>query len=280
MHPADILKQNYPPSILIYGFAGTKKTALVTQLSGAYGFDFDRGMRTAATLKDKFFDARQRFTFDEYRDEDPKKPKMFQAALKKLGEIVEKSAKGTWEHDACIVDSLTGLCRAAQLHVQSLGDKSNPLGDSMAKMEIQNWGSLIHEVERFLTMLRSLRVLTVVTAHIDANEKKKLGGTLGETIVSEMYPMSATSKHGLSKLMWLFDEVWYADMRPIGQGKMSFRINGMPVDDVIKVRTRSSMGLIVHDEIGLVEILKKMGYEYGKRASGTETLVGLEKTSK
>lgn len=263
MHPIDILKKNYPPSILIYGLAGSGKTALASQLSGGYCFDFDRGMRTAATLKDKFFDDRQKITFDEYRDENPKKPRMYRDAMKKLMEIVEECSKGKWGCDACVVDSLTGLCRAAQLEVQGLGDKNNPMRDSLAHMEIQNWGSLITEVERFLTMLRGMKVLTVVTAHVDMIETRKPGGILGESTISSMFPASATSKHGHKKLMWLFDEVWYADAKQVGSGTQ-YRVTGKPPNNVIQARTRSSMGLVVHNEIGMRGLLKQIEYQYGK----------------
>jgi len=71
MKPADLLKRNYPPSILIFGPPGSAKTSLVSQLSNAYMFDFDDGMKTAAMLHDKFFDARQLIEFDIFRDPNP-----------------------------------------------------------------------------------------------------------------------------------------------------------------------------------------------------------------
>ena len=110
MKPADLLKLNKPPCILIYGPAGTGKTALVSQLKNAYGFDFDDGMLTAATLKDKFSDIRQQMEFDIYKDENPLEPKQFPLAMKKIQEIVRKSAAKDWKFDGLVIDSLTGLC--------------------------------------------------------------------------------------------------------------------------------------------------------------------------
>lgn len=260
MNPADILKKNYPPSILLFGPPGGGKTGLISQLSGGYVFDFDRGMRTAATLKDKFFTVRATVDFDVYRDANPRQPKAYSGAMKKITEIVELTGKEKWRYDACGVDSLTGLCQAAQLHIQGLGDKSNPLRDPLAKMEIQNWGSLVNEVERFLLLLRSLKVLTIVTAHVDILEKK-VGGKLGELEITDMFPSSATKKHGMQKLMWLFDEVLYTDVKPVGGGKMNYRVSGIPTR-VIKARTRSGIGLVVHNETGLRGLLEKMGYHY------------------
>lgn len=267
MKAEDILKRNYPPSILIYGSAGAGKTALVSQLSGGYMFDFDRGMRTAATLKDKFFDARSKIEFDDYRDEDPMKPVAYFGAMKKLREIVTEVGARKWKYDACIIDSLTGMCKAGQLFIQGLGDKSNPMADPLAKMEVQNWGSLIAEIEKMLTLLRSLKVLTVVTAHIDIMETKKEGKgvMLGETEVAAIHPMSATKSHGANKLMWLFDEVLYADARPAGQNKMNYSVSGTPTL-TIKARTRSSIGTVIHNEIGMKGLLEQMGYHYGVKA--------------
>jgi len=259
MKAQDIIKQNYPPSILIYGTAGTGKTALVSQLEGGYLFDFDRGMRTAAKLQDKFFEKRNRIEFDVFRDENPMQPTSYQLAVAKMLNITHASAQGKWKYDACVIDSLTGLCQAAQLQIQAAG------GDAFKKMEIQNWGSLITEVEKVLVLLRSLRILTVVTAHVDWIEQKKVvrGKPTLESEITDIFPSSATTKHGLKKLMWLFDEVLYADQRPAGGGKISYRVTGNPTE-VIKARTRSQIGTIVHNEIGMVGLLEKMGYRYGE----------------
>ena len=93
MKARDLLRLNYPPNILIYGPAGSYKTALVSQLTNAYMFDFDDGMRTAATLKDKFFDARQQIEFDIYKDRDVLKPTTFMKAKEKLLRISADCAR-------------------------------------------------------------------------------------------------------------------------------------------------------------------------------------------
>lgn len=266
MKPSDLLKLNFPPVILIYGPAGSGKTALVTQLTGAYVFDFDSGVRTAATLKDKFFSARQGRDddfFDIYKDSNPLKPTRYFDALKKLRGIVELCASGKWNHDACILDSLTGLCSAAQLYVQSLGDKSNPYKDPFAKMEIQNWGSLVNEVDRFLLLLQALNVPVIVTAHVDMIEKKKDNKISGETIVTDMFPSSATQRHGNRKLSSHFDEMWYAQAKPAGGNKINYTVTGKP-SGIIRARTRSSFDTVTHNDVGMVGLLKMIGYEYGK----------------
>lgn len=266
MKPSDLLKLNFPPVILIYGPFGSGKTALVTQLTGAYVFDFDAGIRTAATLKDKFFTARQGRDddfFDIYKDPDPLKPTMFFEATKKLKLIVELCAKGTWKHDACIVDSLTGLCIAAQLFTQNLMKN-----DSFAKMEIQNWGALVSAVDNFLLLLQSLNVPVIVTAHVDILEKRKGNLISGETIITDMFPSSATKRHGNRKLGAHFDEMWYASAKPAGANAINYTVTGKPTG-IIRARTRSSFETVVHNDIGMVGLLKMIGYEYGKEKPGS-----------
>ena len=263
MKPADLLKQNAAPVILIYGSIGSSKTALISQLSGGYIYDFDKGMRTAATLKDKFFSDRQSVTFDTYWDENPLKPTMYYKAFKHLQDVVAKSAQGKCQYDAFGVDSLTGLCQAAQLYIQSHGDKSNPKGDPLAKMEIQNWGSLVNEVNRFLLLLQSLRVPVIVTAHVDMIEKKKDNKITGETIVTDMFPSSATQRHGHRKIGAFFDEIWYAQAKPAGGNAVNYQVTGKPTG-IIRARTRSSFETVVHNDIGMKGLLKMVGYDYGK----------------
>jgi hypothetical protein len=246
MKAQDILKQNYPPSILIYGAAGTGKTALVSQLRGGYMFDFDGGMRTAAKLQDKFFQERNEIEFDVYRDENPNKPKACLDATSKMMNIVQACGKRAWKFDACVIDSLTGMCRASQLHEQAAQ------GDPFKKMEIQDWGMLVRDVEKMLTLLRSLHVLVVCTAHVDFNEKKKLNAKgrpiPGESEITDVFPSSATKRHGFKNLAWLFDEVWIAEKRPAGGGKYDYRIDGEG-DEIRVARSRSCLGKITIEEL-------------------------------
>jgi len=250
MKPKDLLKLNRPPNILIYGRAGTFKTALVSQASNGYLFDFDDGMRTAATLQDKFTPLRQGIEFDTFVDKNPKQPKAFMNAKKKLLEISALCAKGQWKYDACIIDSLTGMCKSCQLQV--LGSA----GNSFKRPEIQHWGMMVNEIENMLTILRSLNVLTIVTAHIMSDEIDA---------VSKVFPMSITKKHGENKLTWLFDEVLYSRARSKGQGKYDMIVTGQGTGS-IEARTRSGLPKnFVHNDCGLVGVLKAMGYSYGKK---------------
>jgi len=251
MKPSDILKTNRPPTILIYGPAGAWKTSLVTQASGGYLNDFDDGMLTTVTLKDKFFDLRQKIEFDTFVYLYPKNPTLFHKFKMKLVDISNKIRSKTWPFDAYILDSLTGLAVAIKLYVMK-----DMAGNALAKPQIQHWGSMVHEMESVLTTIRSLSVLTLITAHVNIEE-------IDESNV--VFPMSITKKHGNNKLMWLFDEVWYASVQPEGQGNYAGYVQGNSTLS-IKARTRSSFGKVKHSEIGLVGVLEKVGYKYGKNS--------------
>jgi len=233
----------------LYGPAGSGKTALVSQASGGYLFDFDDGMRTALTLKDKFTEARQKIEFDIYID-DPKKPDAYQRARKKLLDFQTKTP-----FDAIVVDSLTGLCRAIQLHVLSCS------GNLFAQPKIQHFGMMVNELESMLTILRSLKVPVLVTAH------ELLADVDGSTVVRIL---SATKSHGANKLAWLFDEVLYCKARRKGQGKKDYIVTGEATESIL-ARTRSGLTKdFVHNDVGLVGLLERIGYIYKPKAENNE----------
>ncbi len=255
MKPKDLLEQNYPPNILIHGPAGSYKTALVSQASNAYMFDFDDGMRTAATFKDKWFDARQGIEFDIYKDKDVQKPTAFMKAKQKLLSISAACAAGTYKHDAVIVDTLTGMCKACVSYVMSIPSTGNKEGDALAQPMQNHWGPMVNEIESILTILRSLNVMTILTAHTFSLE---VGG------IEKFFTASITKPHGQNKLTWMFDEVWSTKIKAGAQGKSTPVITGKSTS-CVEARTRSGLNTeVMHQEIGLVALLKMIGFDYGK----------------
>lgn len=236
---------NKPPNLLIYGPAGSWKTGLVSQASGAYLFDFDDGMKTALMLKDDFTPLRHAIEFDTYNDENPMKPDAWMKAKNKINQMVQECAAGKLKYDGVIIDSLTGLVKAVTLHVMACA------GNAYKRPEIQHWGMMVQEVEIALTMIRAMNILRITTAHELALDK---GG------MDEMVPMSITKKHSVGKLMWLFDEVWRSFV--IGGQTQRGIVSGRSTSSV-KCRTRSGFNKdIRHDEIGLVGVLKMIGFDY------------------
>ena len=249
MKPRDLLKLNFAPSILIYGPAGTGKTALISQAKNCYIFDFDNGMRTAATLKDKFFNLRQEVEFDSYVEDTPTKPVKWIKVISKIQAFAEQSHAGTLKYDTLSIDSLNGAAKVIKLHVMSLS------GDSMRVPQIQHWGAMITEMERMLTIMRSVKCLKLVTAHEMIIEDKD-----GHRFM----PKSMTRPHSLNDLMWLFDEVIYTKVKQAGMNNTDYFVTGRSTSQV-KCRTRSGFNKDVkHNEIGLEGILNMFQYNYKK----------------
>lgn len=255
MKVADLRKRNKPPKILIYGGAGTGKTALVGQAGGAYMLDFDEGMRTCLDIGDEFHDLRYEIEFDEYKDENPMKPTKWIAAKQKMLDISSLTAQGKWKFDALIIDSLTGAAQCCQNQVMANANK--PLG----KPEIQHWGTIVSELENFLTVVTSLKTLVIITAHEVPVLIQK--GSLGhpEEDIHELRVLCAGRKLP-DKLPWMFDEFWYAKVSTVGK-KTNYILSGKKTS-YIQARTRSGFITdVIHNEIGLVGILEKANYSYG-----------------
>lgn len=256
MKPTDLVEK--PPSILIYGPPGSFKTGLVSQASGAYLFDFDDGMKTALKVQDKFTNRRHQIEFDTYNDELVTKPTAWLNARSKIQQISNDSANKKFNFDGIIIDSLTGMVRAAQLYVMSLD------GDPLAKPHIKHWGDMVHQVESALSILRGIRCLKIVTAH-ELFVEKEIKSEDGKKVLStktSYHPMSVTQKHSINKLMWLFDEVWHSEVH-LGARSKSLWVLSSRSTDAIKCRTRSGFPeRFTHNDVGLEGVLKEIGYTY------------------
>ena len=248
---------NKPPHILIYGPMGTKKTSLVSQASNGYMFDFDDGMLIANRLEDSFSSLRRNIEYDTYVDKNPAKPTAWLAARKKIEQIVPRVQAGTWEFDAVVVDSLTGLGKCIQLHVMAT------TGDAFAQPKIQHYGAMINELERFLTFMRACPVLRLVTAHQLNVERVKPGEIF--PYLDSTKPLSITRPHSSDKLPWLYDDIWHSRVTKGAMSKNIFTVSGAS-DTVHSSKTRSGLlAPVNHDEIGLKGLLEKAGYSYGKK---------------
>ncbi len=174
---------------------------------------------------------------------------MWIKAVAKLQQFVDQSFLRNLNYETIVIDSLTGCARAIQLYVMGLS------GYSMRVPEIQHWGKMIVEIERMLTLMRSLKCLKLITAHEMVLETKN-----GDNFT----PMSMTKKHSVNKLMWLFDEVIYSKVKPAGLNKTDYIVSGRSTS-IVRCRTRSGFDKdVVHNEIGLEGILKLFKYNYKK----------------
>ncbi len=134
-------------------------------------------------------------------------------------------------------------------------ETSNALGQPQRN----NWGAMVSYMEAFLTQIRAISKLTLLTAHMQSFDDEQ-GNTLA------FFPSSITKNHGMKSLPWMVDEVWYAKIEPEGMGNVAYTVDGSYINKVC-TRTRSSFGKTKHNDIGLVGVLEKVGYKYGKKAA-------------
>ena len=246
MKSADLIKQKYPPKILLYGAGGTGKTALFSQAQKAYLMDFDGGMLTTAHLKDDFTPLRQDIEFDIYRETNPQKPSSWLKAKAKLIDIMTKCSQGKWEYDCLVVDSLSGLAEVAQNQIMF------QCGKAMGKPEIREWGLIVAEVENAIAIIKSLPCLVLVTAH-----ELPIQTAEGVSIMKILAPGTKLP----AKIPTWFDEVWYAKTRQGGGNKTSYIVSGRKTS-AIEARTRSGMNKdFDHTTCGLAGVLKEIGYD-------------------
>ena len=247
MKATELLKTNRPPRILIYGAGGTGKTGLVSQASRGYLMDFDEGMRTACTLKDDFFTLRNEIEFDEFKENNPMKPTQWISAKSKLIDIMNQCAAGKWEYDCLVIDSFTGLCEAIQFQIMA------NCGKPMGKPEIREWGLIVAEAENAMALIKSLPVLTLVTAH---ELPIQLEG--GSHIMKILAPGTKLP----AKIPGWFDEVYYTRAKQGSQNSQKFVVSGRKTSSV-EARTRSGMNKeFDHTTVGLSSLLNEIGFKY------------------
>jgi archaellum biogenesis ATPase FlaH len=248
MKAKDLDTLNYPPSVLLYGTAGSGKTALVSQARNGFLFDFDNGMRTAVTLKDKFSELRQSIEFETFVDKDMKTMREYL----RFKNMLLSMQNGT-KYDAIVLDSLTGLCRSIRYYIMSCA------GNTFGSPQIQHYGQMVNELETVLTILRSMNKLLLVTAHEDLVD-------VDNTTIIRI--MSVTRKHGSNKLAWLFDEVLYTKARMKGANNIDYIVTGKTSSSTT-TRTRSGILFdVVINDIGLDGLLAEMSY---KQKGGIDT---------
>ena len=253
MKVADLLKQNKPPNILIGGSAGSGKTCLVAQAAGGYLMDWDGHMKNVIQVNDRFSVLRNKIEIGEFVDEividKASKPHLkaskYLEGKAKMLSCAQLSYDGKWPYDAFITDTITGLCRSIQLHVMAC------TGNPFKKPQIQDFGSFICELESILTIMRSMPVLKITTAH-----EMIIFGSQDQQITTRL--MSATKPHGANKLAWLFDQVLMAKKRFRGGGRVEYIVTGK--HEIAKGPITTD---VVHNDIGLSGVLKLMGYSYG-----------------
>jgi archaellum biogenesis ATPase FlaH len=234
------------PKILIYGAAGTGKTALALTAGDVMQImDLDNGLMTGKTLLDEFQENRLSVdVIPDLLESDPTKGTGFLKAKTALYKIVSECKKGSYPFKVLGVDSLTSLADGAMRWVQG---NANHIGKNP---QLQEYGLAFNEIENFLMMLKSLPIMVVVTAHqheieVDSNVQIRVA------VPGRKLP---------GKICGWFDEVWRLRIQNLQGGKTGFVIQTKGTASTL-ARSRFNLGDKLDASMGLRSILKTAGYE-------------------
>ena len=247
MKVADLKKK--PPKIILYGPPGTGKTALVMTLGSRLRlYDLDDGARTGLTFKDAFRDERLKVDIKQCIDEDSRKPVGYPKLKSYLIGCAEECRRGTFPFEYICVDSLTTFADAALRQVLS---NAGRLDDN--RRQIQDWGMSFTDIENVLAILKALPIGVIMIAHDFETVKEE----------STKSHIAVPGKQLPHKLPAFFDELWYAQIRSLSGGEKDYCIRTKGTAD-FEARTRCNLEDRTSMKEGMVEILRKCGYDVAK----------------
>jgi len=239
-----------PPKILIYGPAGSGKTALATTLGEHLQvIDLDDGLGTCFKLEDKFKEDRMSIDAVTITDTKVNKPDSFQKAKRAILDISNKAQQGQWEFKAICLDSLTMLVDSAMRMVLHNNGRMGK------RPQIQDYQLAFIETEEVILMLRALPCVTILLAHEHVS-------TIDDR---DIIQIGIPGKNLPAKIPALFDEFWHMSVRGVGGGRYEHLIQTKSTE-AIRTRSRANLENNLNANLGMVELLKKTGYEFNGKS--------------
>lgn len=239
-----------PPKILLWGKPGVGKTPFVTSYGeGMLFIDCDDGLLSSRTLKDQWFDCRQKVEIIQCLESDPTKSKAWNEVKRIVADLYAQSTKGTLKHKVLAIDSFTTLADFAKRQIQYNSSKLNVAGG----MSQQMWGLTIDELDNLFVFLKALPIPVVIIFH---DRETTEGKGESEITVTEI---SIFGKNLPRKIISYFDEVHKVKVRTV-QGKMEPYLQTLP-DAFNVVRTRGALPDGIKTDIGFRKLLEMLGWK-------------------
>jgi hypothetical protein len=234
-----------PPKILMYGPAGSGKTAFAMTLGdGLRLYDLDYGVEVGRTLKDKFLDARMAVDIVRYDEQQLLSPTGW---LRFRTDIFGLQNNKNIPKAICI-DSLTsGITMAMRFVLSNNGRLDYGKGVLPPTIEQSHWGMAFTELTNVLLVLRGLPIPVVVLAHDQRDTQ------------TSALELALPGKNLPSTVPQFFDELWYARVFPSATGSqyMIWTANeGFPAKTRRQVPSKTLMSN------GLPSVLNSIGYQW------------------
>ena len=215
-----------PSKIGCYGSAGSGKSAFWATLGECCEFiETDpNGYTTLKYLKDKWTEERQKVDISYFAETDFKAPRAFSQVKNRVIEINNQLVQKTYKKKVVVFDTLTSLSEMA-LHAVKAAK-----GVFRTSTEIQEWGMAMGEVEQVILMARAWPIPVIFIGHREVKEVDD----------KSQVTLSVIGQKLLPKVLNYMEEVYYATVVPIGEGKFGYRLQTMRTAS-IEVKSRRNL---------------------------------------
>ena len=248
-----------PPKILLMGQYGTGKTALACTL-GEYCqvLDLDEGLLTCLTFEDKFQETRSKIDIVPCYETKTFTPNAFHNVAQTVADIHSQCKKGTYPFKALVIDGLTNLTNFAMDYVlynsgmikpdYSNSSNFSAKGKLLTAPGVHHWGARDALLQRFLMYLKALPIVVVLIAHTMIT-------TLDDVSI---ITLACKGQKFPPEVPGNFSEVWRTYVRA---KKFVIQTKSTPI---FPARTRANLETDIEQDLGMIEILKKCGYDITK----------------
>lgn len=200
---------------------------------------------TGKTLKDAF--SQQRLEVDVVTgliENDPTKGNAYRKSQIHLNSVVKACKNGTYPYRALCIDSMTSFADATMRQIQGA---SSHIGQNPQKQE---WGLSFNLIENFVTLMKSLPLCVILTAHqhtFEVDEKTK-------------QEVAIPGRKLPGKICSWFDEIWRMDIKR-GQGDSTSHVIQTKSTPSTLARSRFNLPDPIPASRGLTQILKDINYD-------------------